>query len=107
MRLRGDDREGSVIEARRRHGNRRYLRRRHRRISSRGGEIKEYTIAPTAKAVIGRPRVACSVVVPVIRARVYADRISRGFVGGREGGQRDNGPERARARVRAVSLPIV
>lgn len=52
------------------------------------------------------PRVAHSVViVPVIRTRVYADRISRGFVGDPA---RDNGPRaKFRARVRAVSLPIV
>lgn len=51
------------------------------------------------------PRVAHSIViVPVIRTRVYADRISRGFVGDPA---RDNGSSEVRARVRAVSLPIV
>lgn len=49
-------------------------------------------------------RVAHSViVVPIIRTRVYVDRISRGFV---EDPVRDNGPSEVHARVRAVSLPI-
>jgi len=59
----------------------------------------------SAKTVIGRHVFFIpSFIVPVIRTRVYADRISRGFVGDSVG---DNGPSGTHARIRAVSLPIV